>query len=144
MPNINDIFPSKFLKSHELQGKTPTVTIERVGVEQVRSRTKVDTKAVLYFRGKVKGMLLNKTNAQSVAQIAKSPQTEAWTGVAITLYETTAKFGEDVHAVIRIKAPVPVQKGVNPQPSRSQRLQSAPRIFTDELDIDLADAGVSR
>jgi hypothetical protein len=128
MPNVNDIFPSKYLKAHELQGHTPTVIIERVGVESVRSRTKVDTKPALYFKGKAKGLLLNKTMAQAVAQIAHSPLTERWVGVAVTLYATTDTFGTTTHDVIRIKAPAAPTSG-------------APRIFTDELEIDLADGG---
>jgi hypothetical protein len=137
-PNLNDIFPSRYLKSHELQGKTPTVTIARLALEQVRGRQKVDTKAVLYFKGHSKGMLLNKTNAQSVAQIAKSAQTEAWTGVAVTLYATTATFGQDVHDVIRIKAPAAAAKPPRP---RVSDVADMPPIFTDDLEIDLADGG---
>lgn len=144
MPNINDIFPSKYLKAHELQGKTPTVTIARVAVEQVRGRQKVDTKAVLYFKGHAKGMLCNKTNAQSVAQIARSPLTEQWTGVAVTLFATTATFGTDVHDVIRIKAPATVTPPgpivTLPRPPRPP----VPAIFTDELEIDLHHAGGRR
>lgn len=139
MPNINDLFPSKFLKAHELQGKTPTVTIARVELAQVRGRTKVDTKAVVYFRGKAKGLLLNKTNAQSITQIAQSAVTEQWTGVAITLYATTATFGTETHAVIRVKAPAPVQTRVNPQP---RIIAPPPSVFTDALEIDLADAEI--
>lgn len=135
MPNINDVYPSKFLKAHDLKGATPTVTIERVAVEQVRSRTRVDTKAVLYFKGKAKAMLCNKTNAQTVAQIARSPLTEQWVGVAITLYATTALFGTDRHDVIRIKAPAATARA---------EATARPSIFTDELDIDLQDAGGGR
>jgi hypothetical protein len=139
MPNINDIFPSKYLKAHELKGTSPTVTIERVGVEQVRSRVKVDTKPVLYFRGKTKGLLLNKTMAQSVTQIAGSALTERWPGVAITLYATTAAFDKDVHDVIRIKAPV--QAGITSTHIPERKPPTLPRVFTDELEIDLQDGG---
>jgi hypothetical protein len=131
--NINDVFPSRYLKAHELQGKTPTVIIDRVGVEQVRSRTKVDTKPALYFKGKAKGLLLNKTMAQSVAQIARSPLTEQWVGVAVTLYATTDTFGTTTHDVIRIKAPA---SSAPPRPTPAM-----PGIFTSELEIDLADGG---
>lgn len=145
MPNINDIFPSKYLKAHELKGGSPTVTIARVGVEQVRSRQKVDTKPVLYFTGKTKGLLLNKTMAQSVTQIAKSALTEQWIGVAVTLYATTAAFDKDVHDVIRIKAPASSAKeGPTTHLSAQVRTPPLPRIFTDELEIDLQDAGVRR
>jgi hypothetical protein len=105
MPNINDIFPSRYLKAHELKGHTPTVTIDRVALEQVRGKLKTETKAVVYFRGKTKGLLLNKTNAQSIAQIAGSAVTEQWVGRAIALFATTATFGKETHEVIRVQAP---------------------------------------
>jgi len=138
MPNINDIFPSKYLKAHDLKGKSPTVMIDRVVLEEVRGRKGIDTKAVVYFRGKAKGMLFNKTNAQSVTQIARSAITEQWTGVAITLYATTDKFGQETHDVIRIKAPA--SKGAPPVPPRP--LPTVPAIFRDELAIDLLDAEI--
>ena len=142
MPNINDLYPSKFLKAYDLKGSTPTVTIARVTVEQVRSKTKVDTKIALFFVGKTKGLLLNKTMALSVQSIAKSAQTEAWTGVALTLYATTATFGQDVHDVIRIKAPE--QKGIPSTHISERKPPTLPRVFTDELEIDLQDAGGRR
>ena len=136
MPNINDVFPSKYLKAHELQGKTPTVTIDHVEFEQLRKRTGAgtETKAVVYFRGKAKGLLLNKTNARTITQLAKSAVTEDWRGLALALYATTAAFGDETHAVIRIKAPAIVSA---PRPA-------LPKVFTDELEIDLDDAGVRR
>jgi hypothetical protein len=103
--NINEAFPSKYLKAHELHGSTPTVTIERVVLEQVRGRSGTDPRVVVYFRGKTKGLLLNKTMALSVRQIAKSAETDTWAGVAIALYATTAVFGAETHDVIRIRAP---------------------------------------
>jgi hypothetical protein len=128
MPNINDAFPSRFLHAHDLKGKTPTVTIDRVEFEQVRNRTGgTDTKPIVYFRGKDKGLLLNKTNARSITQLARTAVTEQWAGVAIAIYPTTDTFGKETHDVIRIKAPT-----------------AAPRLhpaLVSELEIDLADGG---
>jgi len=150
MANINDLFPSKFLKAHELKGTSPTVTIARVDVEQVRNRVKTDTKAVLYFTGKTKGLLLNKTNAQTVTEIAGSPLTERWAGVAVTLYATTATFDKKTHDVIRIKAPVAATSArgrvSDVADTRATSIRwvdssNVPAIFTDELEIDLQDGG---
>ena len=133
--NINDYFPSRYLKAHDLKGKTPTVTIARVTFEQVRGgRTgSVETKAILHFAGKDKGLLLNKTNARTVITIAGTPITEQWTGVTVTLFATVDTFGKEQHDVIRIKAPVAVAA-----PAR-RPTSAAPAILTDELEIDLAD-----
>lgn len=131
--NIHDLFPSRYLKAHDLQDHMPTVTIDRVTLEDVRGRVKIDTKAVVYFRGHAKGLLLNKTNARSLAQIAQSPVTEQWAGVRVTLYATTATFGQETHPVVRIKAPAPA----------ALRVLAPPSVLVSELEIDLADRGMA-
>lgn len=136
MPNINDVFSGRFLKAHELKGKSPTVTIDRVEFEQVRNRAgKLDTRPIVYFRGKEKGMLFNVTNARSVTQIAKSAITEDWTGVAVTLYPTTDTFGTERHDVIRIKAP----GGKSAPPPV---VIAPPRMAVDAETIDVLDAEI--
>jgi hypothetical protein len=102
MPNINDYFPSKYLKAPDLQGASPVVTIARVMVEPA-GRTR-EPKPVVYFVGKTKGLLLNKTNALALEQIAGSPQTEQWIGVKVKLVAATATFGGESFAVVRVQA----------------------------------------
>ncbi len=104
MANINNIFPSKYLKSHELQGREPVVIIDRVELEAM-GRTR-DVLPVVYFRGKAKGLKINKTMAVVLSQIARSADTDAWRGVTVQLYATSAEFGKQAFPVIRIKAPV--------------------------------------
>ncbi len=100
--NINDAFPSNYLKASDLGEAQPVVTIDRVEVEPV-GRGK-EMKPVLYFTGKQKGMVLNKTNSKKIAEIASSPDTDDWHGVAVKLFATEVDFqGETVEA-IRIKA----------------------------------------
>lgn len=102
MANINDAFPSNYLKASDLQGQQPTVTIDRVEFEAV-GREK-EMKPVLYFRGKEKGIVLNKTNAKTISNLTGSPDTDDWIGFSLKLYSTHVEFaGEQVEA-IRIKA----------------------------------------
>jgi hypothetical protein len=103
MPNINDLIPSRYLKAHELQGRSPIVTIDRVAAE-VTGR-KRETKPVVYFVGKAKGMLINRTLATAITQIAGSPLTENWRGVKVQLIATTATYGDQSYPVVRIQAP---------------------------------------
>lgn len=104
MPNIQDAFPSKFLKASDLQGTEPIVTIDHVAFEPV-GRDK-EMKAVLYFRGKEKGLVLNKTNANKITQLIGSGITEEWEGQRVKLYATETQFGGDTVDCIRIKAAV--------------------------------------
>jgi hypothetical protein len=100
--NINEAFPSNYLKASDLGGASPVVTIDRVEFEPV-GREK-EMKAVLYFEGKDKGMVLNKTNAKNISGLVGSFETDDWAGFRIKLYATNVEFqGETVEA-IRVKA----------------------------------------
>ena len=102
MPNINDAFPSKHLKAADLQGRQITVTIEKVGFEAVGVEREM--KAILYFAGKTKGMVVNKTNAKTITKVAGSAITEDWRGVTIALYPTETEFQGETVDCIRVRA----------------------------------------
>lgn len=85
--NINEVFPSKYLKASDLHGKSVKVVIDRVTVEKMGE----DNKPVLYFKGKEKGMALNKSNAQMIAAVY-SPETDGWVGKEIKLYAGKVNF----------------------------------------------------
>lgn len=114
--NINDAFPSNYLKASDLGESQPVVTIDRVEMEPV-GRSK-EMKPVVYFAGKQKGIVLNKTNSKKIAEIAASPDTDDWHGVQVKLYATEVDFqGETVEA-IRIKSPLSLK--AKPAPKRSE------------------------
>lgn len=129
MPNINDAFPSNYLKAGDLKGAEPIVTIDRVAFEPVgRER---EMKAVLYFTGKEKGLVLNKTNATKITQLCGSAETDHWAGFAVKLYPTETEFGGETFEVIRIK-PVPANGNGAARPAAAP----APPV---NHDIDLSD-----
>lgn len=99
--NVNDAFPSKTLKASDLDGNQVTVTIARVDIEKMGS----DTKPVVYFKGKDKGLVLNKTNAKRIVEITGSGETDDWKGHAIILYPTETEFQGETVDCIRIKKP---------------------------------------
>ncbi len=105
MPNINEAFPSNYIKASDLKNNQVVVTLDKVAFEEV-GRDK-ERKAVLYFVGKQKGMVLNKTNARKITDITGSALTEEWHGHAVVLYPTETEFGGETVECIRIK---PVQK----------------------------------
>jgi len=105
VPNINDSFPSNYVKASDLKGAQAVVTIDRVEFEPV-GRDK-EMKAVLYFVGKQKGLVLNKTNARKIIEIAGSSMTEDWAGTAVVVYPTETEFAGETVECIRIK---PVNK----------------------------------
>ena len=107
MPNINDAFPSKYLKASDLKGREVIVTIDRVTFEGVGQNREM--KAIVYFAGKDKGMVLNKTNAKKIIEISGSAITEEWGGTQLKLYPTETEFAGETVDCIRVK---PVGKSV--------------------------------
>ena len=100
--NINDVFPSNYLKASDLGGRKLKLTIEKVELEKVGS----DQKPVLYFVGKEKGLVLNKTNAQVIAS-SHSPETDGWEGKEIAIYPAKVQFQNQMVDAIRVEGVVP-------------------------------------
>lgn len=100
--NIDSAFPSTYLKASDLGDQMPVVTIDRVEVEPV-GRDK-EMKPVVYFKGKEKGVVLNKTNSRKIAELTGSKDTDDWTGCQIRLYATETEFGGEMVECIRVKA----------------------------------------
>ena len=86
--NITSAFPSTYLKAADLQGRRATVTIDKVVMEDIGG----EHKPVVKFQGKDRGIVLNKTNAAMIAEIAGSEETDDWKGVKVTLYPTKTDF----------------------------------------------------
>jgi hypothetical protein len=131
--NIHDAFPSNYIKASDLGTAQPVVTIERVEYEEV-GKTK-DQKPVLYFAGKSKGLVLNKTNARKIIELLGSAVTEEWTGQRIRLFATTTEFAGETVECIRVKA------AGNGQPAMSRMTPKQPEppkpavsAFEDEDD----------
>lgn len=101
MPNIDTAFPSKYLRAADLGTAEPNLTIRDVTSETVGD----DQRLVVYFEGKTKGLVLNKTNANAIADIANSRNTDDWSGVRIKLVKARVDYqGKRVDAV-RVDTP---------------------------------------
>ena len=86
--NINDLYPSKYIKADDIQGQQVPVTIASISIEEVGDK---DHKPVLKFIGKEKGMVLNKTNALACASIW-GDETNAWSMQTATLLAQPVMF----------------------------------------------------
>lgn len=100
--NINDSFPSNWLKSADLQGRAVQVQISHVTEEDIGD----GVKPVLYLQGKVKGVVLNKTNASMIAN-SYGDETEAWEGKPLEIYPDKTQFQGKIVDCIRVRVPAP-------------------------------------
>ena len=101
--NINDSFPSKYLKAADLNGKKVKVKISDVKVEEFDD----GDRPVLTFIGKDKGIVLNKTNAMIIAS-SFGADTDKWTGLEIHLYAAKVQYKGDLVDSIRVEIPQPL------------------------------------
>lgn len=108
---LNEVFPSNFLKADDLQGRDVPVVIATAGLEQIGNN---ERKLVLTFQGKNKGMICNKTNANRIAFL-HGTETDNWIGKEIILTVDMVDFQGRVVPAIRVKparpkVSVPIRK----------------------------------
>ena len=110
--NINNAFPSKWLKSGDVEEGDLTLTIKSVSLEEVGSGEQAEQKPIIYFNETDKGMVLNKTNADTISRLY-TRETDAWIGKPITIFATEVDFaGKQTLALrVRMKAPKPNGNG---------------------------------
>jgi hypothetical protein len=106
MPHISALKESKFLTKEDC-GRGILVTIRDCQhLNVAKDGTVAVMKWCLLFNESVKPLVLNMTNAQLIAGICGSENTEDWTGHKIVLYhEPNVEFGGDIIGGIRVRAP---------------------------------------
>lgn len=100
--DINSCFPGSYLKASDLMNRTVKCVIDKVQVEDIGG----EDKPVLYFHGKDKGLVLNKTNSGSIAALYGA-ETDSWEGKEVKLYPTKVSFQGSMVDAIRIKIEPP-------------------------------------
>jgi hypothetical protein len=128
---VSDAFPSNYLKASDLQGRNVTVKIDRTEFEKIGD----DRKLILYFVGKEKGMVLNKTNANNIAYIY-GDDTDLWHGNEITLFEAMVDFQGKTVPAIRVRAP---QRQAVKQQSHQAPPQRQPEMAGAGANSDMSD-----
>lgn len=102
---ISEEFPSKYLKASDLQGREVKVIMSNVEKEKLGD----DMKLVLYFKGKDKGVVLNKTNSNTICD-AYGDDTEGWYDQEIILFSVMVDFQGKVGPAIRMRVPTAKDK----------------------------------
>lgn len=99
MTTVSDLFPSPYLTAHDVVNK-PTVTIKSFSKKTMKNKQgEEEVRPVLFFNEFDKGMVLNKTNAGTIANLY-SLTLENWIGERITLQSVMVEaFGESQEAI---------------------------------------------
>lgn len=97
---ISEEFPSQYLKATDLGGREIRVTMGHVDREKIGT----DNKLVLYFKGKEKGLVLNKTNAGTIGD-GYGDDTDEWLDQPIILFSVKTDYQGKVVDAIRCRVP---------------------------------------
>lgn len=113
---VSEAFPSKYIAAADLNNQNVRVTIARVEMEKIGD----DNKPVIYFKGKTKGLVCNKTNSKTIAAVY-GDEMDDWAGSELILFPIMTDFqGKPVEAV-RVRSPQPKD---NPRPQQQKPEQS--------------------
>ena len=128
--NLDQMYPSKWLKASDLQNATIPVVIARVVAENVGDDA---DKPVVYFHNKDKGLVLNKTNAMSIG-VMHGQETEGWVGKTIELFPAVVMYQGQNVPCIRVRPVAQAEAPPRPQPAQAQApllAQPLPTVNTD-------------
>lgn len=92
----SEAFPSNYLKAADLNGRSVRVVIDSVSMDKIGD----DRKPIVSFVGKDKSLVLNKTNANRIAEHSSSDEMDDWAGWTVTLYACKVDYqGKRVDAI---------------------------------------------
>ena len=131
--NVNDMFPSRYLKADDLRGQEVAVVIGRCQEEDIGQGAQQGHEHVLYFHGKKKGLVLNQVNGRTIAG-QHGVDSEDWIGKQIVLFPTQTPFQGKQVPCIRVKI---VQGGTQPAAAAPEAPVQAPSVgaeFQDGVD----------
>lgn len=138
--NINEAFPSKYLKASDIPEEGQTVIISAIEEEEV-GRDK-EMRPVLYFEGEEKGIVLNKTNATNISKLY-GYETDDWVGKKVLLGTAWVDFNGQSTEGIRVYPPKrsSANKPLNPPKSGNGQQQyddrNPPPRQSAELDDEI-------
>jgi hypothetical protein len=99
-----DLFPSRYFKAADLGGASLDLAIKSATVETLKDmQGGAADKLVLGFVGQKKGLVVNRTNYDALAD-AFGEETDDWSGKRITLYPDTARVGGKSIPCVRVRA----------------------------------------
>lgn len=114
---IGEAFPSNYLKFSDCEPDI-TLTITNCTMDELGQGAEKETKPVLHFKETDKGLVLNKTNANTIQEVLKSDDTDNWIGKRITLGAAEVEYAGRVMMGIRVR--LRVAGGSSPAPTQQQ------------------------
>lgn len=126
----HDVFPGKYLKAADLADASPVVTIDRVTIEDIGDNT---SKPVVYFVGKDRGVVLNRTNWNTIEDLSGEPDSDQWPGTRIMLVVRKVEFQGKRVPAIRIEAAPSSGRQATPPPVEREPGEDDDTLTADDI-----------
>jgi hypothetical protein len=127
----SEVFPSKWLRNEDLNGKPLVVTVQSAEMQELKSPDgKTAKKMVLSFKETDKSFVLNLTNWDSVAEIL-GDDSDNWQSGKIELFPARTQMGGKVVACVRVRPPATVTP--SQAPTRRPVAEAAVEELNDEI-----------
>ena len=112
MANLNEMFPSRFLKGSDFQpGQEFLVTMAQCTSEAMSDGSQ---QWGLMFDKAQKGLVLNQTNGQTIGGLY-GDDTESWIGKQLVLFTMKVQGPKGIVDGIRVRAPQDNEKAAPPE-----------------------------
>jgi len=109
----DEMFPGRFLRAGLFDGKTRTLTITDVVIEELPTdKGEMQTKGILHFEQTNMQLSLNKTNGTCLKAMFGN-QVKNWVGKRVTFCSEKDKFGKDTVDAIRIKGSPDIDQDID-------------------------------
>ena len=99
---MSSAFPSAYLKAADTQGRTLPLIIDRCELVDLDG----EQKPCLFFQGRNKGMILNRTNAATIVE-AYGDESDAWRGKPLEVFTARVSFQGRMVDGLRVRIPAP-------------------------------------
>lgn len=120
---MKEMFPSEYLKGDDIKGRKVRAVIEGGKLEEMGDGS---FKPVLRFRNSKKGLVLNKTNGDTIAEVY-GDDSDAWIGQTIVLYfDPKVSYAGKRTGGIRVEIPEDGRTRKREEPEPEEELAPPP------------------
>src|SRR5262245_9161255 len=134
MATRDEVFPSRFLKHSDLNGKPLTLTIKSAPTEPLKGvNGEEQDKTVLHFKETKKTLPLNVTNWDAVADVTAEADTNDWAGHRIQAYPSTTPMRGEIVDCVRIRSPEQLALPAKKKAAASKKKTTVKDDLDDEI-----------
>jgi hypothetical protein len=122
--NLDDLFPSKYMKASDIGDDSLSLIMDEVRIEEMSDGKR---KPVLYFQNADKGLVLNKTNGNIIGAVY-GKDADGWSGHPVSLISVPVDYQGKTVDAIRVRVRSQARKpSLQAQPAQSDYAEAKGR-----------------